>query len=149
MRSLIKEYKEEMFGCTHMPQASASSFLMPCDSIPSEEIEMRYQQDPYVSFVVKAVSALTAAFRLVQLDHCTNNVQTSCLQKLHGDIHEDILDNLRKLSFSSMMPKNKHHESESANEVDGTQHHFTRNGQLVADKQHVYLIDRDFGLEQV
>ena len=148
MRNLIKEYKEEMFGCTHMSQASASSFLMPCDSIPTNEIELRYQQDPYVSFVVKAVSALTAAFRLVQLDHCTNSVKTSCLQSLHGDIHEDILANLRKLSFSAMMPKQSP-QSESANEVDGTQHHFTRNGHLVANKQQVYLIDRDFGLEQV
>jgi len=34
-------------------------------------------------------------------------------------------------------------------EVEGTQHHFTRNGRLVANKQLVYKIDRDEGTDQV
>ena len=39
-----------------------------------------------VSFVVKAVSALTAAFRLVQLDHCSQSVLASCLRQVHPDL---------------------------------------------------------------
>ena len=35
-----------------------------------DDMELEYYQDPHVSFVVKAVSALTAAFRLVQLEQC-------------------------------------------------------------------------------
>ena len=142
MREVIAEYKEEMFGCSH--HQKSASFLTPCDSIPAHEIEVRFQQDPHISFVVKAVSALTAAFRLVQLDHCTTNVQASCLRKVHADLHEDILDNLRKLSFSSMMP-----HGTSVKEVEGTQHHFTRNGRLVANKQMVYVIDRKEGLHLI
>ncbi len=139
MRRVLEEYKEEMFGCSHRPQST--SFLMHCDSIPQSEIEIRYQQDPYVSYVVKAVSALTAAFRLVQLDHCADNVKAACLRKVHEDLHDDIQSNLRKLSFSSMVESNQ--------EMQGTQHHFTRNGRLVANKQHVFVINRQVGLEQV
>jgi hypothetical protein len=51
----------------------------------------RFQQDPHVSFVVKAVSALTAAFRLVQLDHCSQSVNAACLKEVDTDLHEDIL----------------------------------------------------------
>ena len=35
-----------------------------------------------VSFVVKAVSALTAAFRLVQLDSCGQSVEEACLREV-------------------------------------------------------------------
>ena len=38
-----------------------------------ENMELEYHQDPHVSFVVKAVSALTAAFRLVQIEQCTGD----------------------------------------------------------------------------
>jgi hypothetical protein len=76
-----------------------------------------------VSFVVKAVSALTAAFRLVQLDHCTQSLSAACLRQVHAGLHEDILHNLKKLSFTSVPG--------SPMEVEGTQHHFTRNGRLV------------------
>ena len=145
MRDLIEEYKEEMFGCTKVstPSSSVGPFLMPCHQIPEHEIELRFQQDPQVSFVIKAVSALTAAFRLVQLDHCANNVEAACLRTVHQGLHEDILDNLMKLSFSTMVPDG------SPKELEGTQHHFTRNGRLVANKQLVYKIDHQHGLESV
>jgi len=61
LQELIEEYKEEMYGCVLSPLADTP--LMSCDSVPKAEIELRFQQDPHVSFVVKAVSALTAAFR--------------------------------------------------------------------------------------
>ena len=91
--------------------------------------------------MVKAVSALTAAFRLVQLDHCSQSVLASCLRQVHSDLHEDILTNLRKLSFTSM--------GTSPTEVKGTQHHFTRNGRLVANKQLVFQINQAVGMESV
>ena len=104
-------------------------------------IDYRFQQDAQVSFVVKAVSALTAAFRLVQLDHCSQSVLASCLRQVHSDLHEDILTNLRKLSFTSM--------GTAPTEVKGTQHHFTRNGRLVANKQLVFQINQEVGMESV
>ena len=138
MWDIIQEYKEEMFGCARNAQSVSGHFLIPCNSIPYHELEMRFQQDPEVSFIVKAVSALTAAFRLVQLDHCNANVKASCLRTVHEDLHDDIQGNLRKLSFSNMMPSH----GGPGMSVDGTQHHFTRDGHLVANKQMLYLIDR-------
>lgn len=123
-----------------MADPSSPSSVM-CDSVPQHEIELRFQQDAQVSFVVKAVSALTAAFRLVQLDHCSQSVLASCLRTVHPDLHEEILANLRKLSFTSM--------GSSPTEVKGTQHHFTRNGRLVANKQLVFQIDQEVGMESV
>ncbi len=171
MRGLIDEYKEETFGCTRSSSEGGSDFLMPCDDIPEEEVEMRFRQDPQVrrykekqlthkyfasmivefctfpqvSFVVKAVSALTAAFRLAQLERCSETVEASCLRRVRGgdDLHDSILGNLRKLSFSPPMMKGGNKE------VEGTQHHFTRNGRLVANKQQVYTVDRFAGLQQV
>ena len=129
-----------MFGCSK-EKVPSSPKLMGCDSIPYPEIELRFQQDAQVSFVVKAVSALTAAFRLVQLNHCSNTVLASCLRQVHPDLHEDILTNLRKLSFTSM--------GSAPTEVKGTQHHFTRNGRLVANKQLVFQINQQVGMESV
>ena len=94
-----------------------------------------------VSFVVKAVSALTAAFRLVQLDSCGQSVEAACLRRVAPDLHDDILENLHKLSFTSM--------ASGLTEVDGTRHHFTKGGRLVANKQIVYTIVEDKGLEPV
>lgn len=142
MKDLIQEYKEEMFGCTRQPSPMAGQFLVPCDQIPEHEIELRFVQDPHVSFVVKAVSALTAAFRLVQLDHCAGNVKASCLREVHENLHTDILGNIKKLSFN-MMAKG------TPLEVEGTQHHFTRNGKLITNKQILYIIDAHNGLETI
>lgn len=61
LEELIEEYKEEMYGCAM--KSLSDGPLIACDSVPLEEIELRFQQDPHISFVVKAVSALTAAFR--------------------------------------------------------------------------------------
>ena len=48
MRGLIDEYKEETFGCTRDSDGGGADFLMPCDEIPEEEVEMRFRQDPQV-----------------------------------------------------------------------------------------------------
>ncbi len=88
---------------------------------------------------------MTAAFRLAQLERCSETVEASCLRRVRGgdDLHDSILGNLRKLSFSPPMMKGGNKE------VEGTQHHFTRNGRLVANKQQVYTVDRFAGLQQV
>ena len=114
-----------------------------------------------VSFVVKAVSALTAAFRLVQLDSCgqvsqdvviiidpsiltlaVQSVEVECLRSVSPDLHNDILDNLHKLSFTSMA-------GEAGSEAGGPRHHFTKGGRLVASKQIIYTVARQTGLEPV
>ena len=150
MWEVLQEYKEEMFGCTRNADSITSHFLLPCDQIPMEEMELRFQQDPQVSFVVKAVSALTAAFRLVQLQHCEgeNARAFSCLRTIYPDLHEGILANVRKLSFSSMMPE-KDGEGNENTIVGATKHHFSHNGRLVANRQLLYVIDPNRGLDPV
>lgn len=139
MRELIEEYLEEVFSC--------SSSSLSCADIPRVELERRFQQDPYISFVVKAVSALTAAYRLAQLDRCSTSIaqEADCLTVNPEDLHERVLDNLKKLSFSSMMKK-------KTSEVDGDdeeRQHFSSSGRLVAGRQQIFVVDRDQGLKQV
>ena len=93
------------------------------------------------------MSALTAAFRLVQLEHCGNALQSNCFPNDDLDLHESILENLRRLSFTSMMPGES--SSTKASKVKNTQHYFARNGRLVANKQQIYVVDLHNGLEQV
>ena len=81
MSDLARDYKLDVFDCDSDsdpvtgsdPDADELGYcrsIRDGDRIPDGEIEARYMQDPHVSFVIKAVSALTAAFRLVQLDNC-------------------------------------------------------------------------------
>jgi hypothetical protein len=63
------------------------------------------------------------------------------LKQVHTGLHEDILQNLKKLSFTSVPGYPV--------EVEGTQHHFTRNGRLVANKQLVFQIDQNEGTSAV
>ena len=81
--------------------------------------------------MVKAVSALTAAFRLVQLSSCDQRLDVPCLRRVSPHLHHDILENLQKLSFTSM------------SEMGGTRHHFSQAGRLVASKQIVYSLLQD------
>ena len=99
--------------------------------------------DPHVANIVKGVSALTAAFRLVQLGQCTGNQDASCLRQLRADkLHEAILGNLKKLSFTTM-------GSGQARDTSPNHHFFTPDGSLVSTQRLVYIIDRDDGLQRV
>lgn len=99
--------------------------------------------DPHVANIVKGVSALTAAFRLVQLDRCSGVKEASCLRQLHADrLHEAILANLRKLSFTTMGSGQIHDDHPN-------HHHFTPDGRLVSTKRLVYIVDEEYGLQRV
>ena len=99
--------------------------------------------DPHVANIVKAVSALTAAFRLVQLDRCKGQRDAACLRQLHADkLHEAILGNLKKLSFTTMGSGQIHDEHPN-------HHHFTPDGRLISTKRLVYIIDGQDGLQRV
>lgn len=41
-------------------------------------------------------------YETLQLDHCTDNWQASCLRTVRPNLHSDIVKNLRRLSFTSM-----------------------------------------------
>ena len=69
------------------------------------------------------------------------SVEVGCLRSVAPDLHNEILGNLHKLSFTSM--------SGELHDVEGTRHHFTKGGRLVASKQIVYTIVQETGLEPV
>jgi len=146
MRDLLGEYKEDVYQCAR--KGSSFSFLTACDRVPKREIELRFRQDPYVSFAVKAVSALVAAFRLVQLERCPGASGANCLRQTADTLHEDILTNLRRLSFSTMMQTEAKTRTRSEGDHSG-RHHFTRQGRLVASRQQVYTVDGRTGLKLV
>ena len=99
--------------------------------------------DPHVANIVKGVSALTAAFRLVQLGQCRGNQEASCLRTLRADkLHEAILGNLKKLSFTTM-------GSGQIRDTSPNHHYFTPDGRLISTQRLVYIIDRDDGLQRV
>ena len=70
-------------------------------------------------------------------------MEAGCLRSVAPDLHNDILDNLHKLSFTSMSGQS------GLSEVEATRHHFTKGGRLVASKQIVYTIVENDGLEPV
>lgn len=100
--------------------------------------------DAHVANIVKGVSALTAAFRLVQLERCRGNREASCLRDLHADkLHEAILDNLKKLSFTTMAGSGQVHDDHP------NHHYFSPEGRLVSTKRLVYIVDQHEGLQRV
>ena len=99
--------------------------------------------DPHVANIVKGVSALTASFRLVQLEKCRQNPEASCLRQLQSDkLHEEILGNLKKLSFTTM-------GSGQIHDNQPNHHYFTPEGRLISTKRLVYIVDTDDGLQRV
>ena len=103
LKSIVKQYKKEIYGHgkkeennINQKKSSNNGFLgngfIPTpkprrrrklvsankeadnDDKTQDDMESEYYQDPHVSFVVKAVSALTAAFRLVQLERCVGKL---------------------------------------------------------------------------
>lgn len=61
-------------------------------------------------------------------------------------LHENVLDNLKKLSFTSSSPEEIKRNGGLRTETD---FHFSHAGRLVAGKQLVYLIDMDVGKDPV
>ena len=83
--------------------------------------------------------------------------QAACFRTVHPGLHKSILTNMRKLSFkstASSTPSQRFGNSVKSRvvkmmEIGGTQHHFTRNGRLVANKQLIYKIDKEEGMKSV
>ncbi len=87
---------------------------------------------------------------MVQLDRCSRDTRRSCLRRIHGSLHEDIVANLRRLTFASMADEEgKKRKKGNGGGGGRSRHHFSSKGRLVANKQQIYSIDRNEGLEQV
>ena len=84
MADIISEYKDAILPpeCKNENKGQGSVFDGITQNYYTCDVE---PQDPKVSFIVKAVSALTAAFRLLQIDKCSSaiaNVREICFQQV-------------------------------------------------------------------
>ncbi|KAG0720761.1 Metabotropic glutamate receptor 3 [Chionoecetes opilio] len=71
---------------------------MPASPCVGKEALMRVVEgSSTTTATVKAMSSLAAAFRLVQIEKCSQGVR--CLEALREDLHQDVLKALLKLSF--------------------------------------------------
>ena len=81
---IISEYKDAILPSECKQELKQKNGILQDikDSSYTCEVE---PQDPKVSFIVKAVSALTAAFRLLQIDKCSSaiaDVREICFQQV-------------------------------------------------------------------
>ena len=82
---------------------------------------------------MKAVSALTAAFRLVEIRRCSGvRVGIDCGWTPEEAPYTDMLDALMKMSYTF--------RDDTVTELDGTQLIFTNQGKLVATRYMIYQI---------
>jgi hypothetical protein len=103
-------------------------FLLPTESCAVCMREFNFQ----VTFVVKAVSAFSAAVFLVQVEQCRrqNLSECSCLSNIN--LQQEILLTLSQLSFTS--------QHKAPFELQGTSIHVTHDGQLISNKYVIFHI---------
>ena len=89
-----------------------------------------------VTFVVKAVSAFSAAVFLMQAEQCPGRNLSECSQISNINLQQEILSTLSRLSFTS--------QQKAPFELQGTSIHVTHDGQLISNKYVIFHI-RDTG----
>jgi hypothetical protein len=89
-----------------------------------------------VTFIVKAVSAFSAALFLVQVEKCQGHNLSECLHISNINLQQEILSVLSELSFTS--------QHKAPFELQGTSIHVTHDGQLISNKYVIFHI-RDTG----
>jgi hypothetical protein len=89
-----------------------------------------------VTFVVKAVSAFSAAVFLVQVEQCQGHNFSECSHLSRINLQQEILSTLSRLGFTS--------QHKAPFELQGTSIHVTHDGQLISNKYIVFHI-RDNG----
>ncbi|XP_066995173.2 metabotropic glutamate receptor 5 [Anabrus simplex] len=136
---LIHQYIAEIYNCKWKDMNS--SLTNDCRNIHENELSTRLQIDPEVTFVVKAVSAFSAAMLLVQVEHCHGLNMSDCLPNANINLQQEILNVLSQLSFAS------HHKAPF--ELQGTSLHVTHEGQLVSNKYAIYQILENGGISGV
>ena len=89
-----------------------------------------------VTFVVKAVSAFSAAVFLMQAEQCQGRNLSECSRISNINLQQEILSTLSRLSFTS--------QQKAPFELQGTSIHVTHDGQLISNKYVIFHI-RDTG----
>ncbi|KAJ9583137.1 hypothetical protein L9F63_022516 [Diploptera punctata] len=128
---LLQNYVEKVYHCSWSWKQEPSS-TRDCATLTQAEISTGLQLAPEVTFVVKAVSAFSAAVFLVQAEQCLGRNLTECSRISNINLHQEILHTLSKLSFKS--------QHKTPLELQGTSLHVTQQGQLVSNKYVIFHI---------
>ncbi|XP_069693056.1 metabotropic glutamate receptor 8-like [Periplaneta americana] len=131
--TLVRDYVEVVYNCKWSQNDDHLSKARDCGTIQERELSSKLQVDPEVTFVVKAVSAFSAAVFLVQVEQCPGRNLSECT---HINLQKEMLSTLSQLSFTS--------QHKAPFELQGTSIHVTHDGQLVSNKYVIYHI-RDTG----
>nr|CAD7594801.1 unnamed protein product [Timema genevievae] len=125
---LVKEYISTTYDCNW--NNTKVNGKDDCSRLEIKQLAGKLQIDLEVTFVVKAVSAFSAAVFLVQAQLCNENPLNCSVS--HTNLQQDILATLSQLSFTS--------QHDAPFELQGTTLHITHDGQLVSNKYIIYHI---------
>nr|CAD7398189.1 unnamed protein product [Timema cristinae] len=128
---LVKEYISTTYDCNW--NNTEVKGIDDCSHLEIKQLAGKLQIDLEVTFVVKAVSAFSAAVFLVQAQLCNENPLNCSVS--HTNLQQDILATLSQLSFTS--------QHDAPFELQGTTLHITHDGQLVSNKYIIYHIQNN------
>nr|CAD7411051.1 unnamed protein product [Timema poppensis] len=128
---LVKEYISTTYDCNW--NNTEVKGIDDCSQLEIKQLAGKLQIDLEVTFVVKAVSAFSAAVFLVQAQLCNENPFNCSVS--HTNLQQDILATLSQLSFTS--------QHDAPFELQGTTLHITHDGQLVSNKYIIYHIQNN------
>nr|CAD7426565.1 unnamed protein product [Timema monikensis] len=128
---LVKEYISTTYDCNW--NNTEVKGIDDCSQLEIKQLAGKLQIDLEVTFVVKAVSAFSAAVFLVQAQLCNENPLNCSVS--HTNLQQDILATLSQLSFTS--------QHDAPFELQGTTLHITHDGQLVSNKYIIYHIQNN------
>ena len=157
--SLVRDYMSIVYSCHWNDDLETAQ--KHCKDLSMVELSHKLQINPEVTFVVKAISAFSAALFLLRVSRCEKSGMTEpCLALLspHSDIptasmgptsapfmtddhqsgsglQQEMLAMLSQLSFTS--------GHDAPFELSGTRQHLTHDGRLVANKYTVSRIHQD------
>lgn len=121
-------YLEHEHGCSWRADAPKTATPL-CKKLSALQIVAKYHQEPSVSHVTEAVSALAAALRIVTLDLCHNAVGCHHLQATGSSM----LNALHKLGYAF--------RRDLPPELEGARVKFTNAGRMVSIHSHIVFFN--------
>lgn len=125
--SFLVSYLEHHHNCSSQTQPKSAP---PCHQVSALNMVANYHQEPSVSHVAEAVSALAAALRIVTLDTCQNVVGCRVPEAPSGAV---MLNALRKLAYAF--------RRDLPPELEGARLRFTNSGRVVSIHSHIVFFN--------
>lgn len=130
--TLMHDYIELVYDCKWKWNSDFLHSSRDCGTLQGPELSGKLQVAPEVTFVVKAVSAFSAAVFLLQVEQCQGRNFSECSHLSSINLHQEILSMLSQLSFTS--------QHTAPFELQGTSIHVTHDGQLISNKYIIFHI---------